>query len=383
MARDSSKKTAHTRSGFDADDERYMREALRLAARGRGHTSPNPMVGTVIVKRGRVLARGWHHEVGQAHAEVDALSHIGGRAEGATVYVNLEPCNHHGRTGPCTDALLAAGVARVVVGMIDPNPIVNGGGLERLRKAGVRVDTGCLEAESRALNEAFVCAMTKRRAFVTLKLASTADGQLATRSGHSTWVTGEAAREYVHQERARSDAVMVGVGTVLADDPALNVRLVRGRDPIRIVVDSTARTPPTAKLLREGTSPVWIAVTPRAPARRVLALQTAGAQVLRIPADPQSRVELPTLLRIAAERGVLTLLCEGGARLAGALIGASLVDRVALFYAPKLLGGGRSMVDGPGFGQMTQALRLRDASMKRVGDDFLMLAAVEEALSQQ
>ena len=371
-----SRKPRDTSRVFDAADERHMRAALRLAARGAGRTSPNPMVGTLIVRRGRVLASGWHHRAGEAHAEVDALCKLGGRAEGATVYVNLEPCNHHGRTGPCTDALLAAGVSRVVVGMIDPNPIVNGGGLERLRRAGVRVDTGCLEAECRRLNEAFICAMTRRRPLVSLKLAATADGQLATRDGHSAWVTGEAARRHVHRLRARVDAVMVGVNTVLADDPTLNVRLTPGRDPLRIIVDSTARTPPTAKLLREGQGAVWIATTARAPKRRVLALEASGAEVLRIGATAAGRVELSDLMRQAAARGVLSILCEGGARVAGALVDAGLVDKVIFFYAPKLAGGGRPMVDGAGPANMTDALPLRAPRMRRIGEDFVLEADV-------
>lgn len=360
-------------SVFSADDLRYMKLALRLAARAEGRTSPNPMVGTVIVKDGRVLATGYHHRAGLAHAEVDALGKVAGRAAGATLYVNLEPCNHRGRTPPCTDALLASGLARVVIGMIDPNPLVNGQGSDRLRKAGMVVDVGCLGDEARRLNAGFISVIERGRPFVTLKLAATADGHTATRTGHSRWITGEASRKLVHAWRARADAVLIGVGTALKDEPALTVRDVRGRDPLRVVVDSHARLSPRARLLREGTSPVLVAVTRAAPAKKVAALQGAGAEVLMIPARGR-RVVLEKLLRELARRGVNHVLCEGGATLAGALVVAGLVDKLALFYAPKLLVGGAPLLAGAGVRTMDAALALQGTTVRRVGEDFLLEA---------
>jgi diaminohydroxyphosphoribosylaminopyrimidine deaminase/5-amino-6-(5-phosphoribosylamino)uracil reductase len=342
------------------------------------------MVGTVVVRRGRVLATGFHRRAGLAHAEVDALSKLGGRAPGATLYVNLEPCNHRGRTEPCTEALLAAGVARVVVGMVDPNPIVNGRGLERLRKAGVRVDVGCLEEECRRLNEGFVSAMERARPFVTLKLAATADGFTAAKDGASAWVSGEPARRLVHRWRARADAVMVGAGTAIADDPALTVRLVQGRDPVRVIVDSRARCSSGARLFREGQSKVIVATTSRAPAARVRLLERAGADVLLVRAERSGRVDLRALLETLATRGVLHVLCEGGATLAGALVRAGLVDRFATFFAPKLLGGGGvPILAGDGARAMRDTISLRATSIRRVGDDVLLVSEVAPATRRQ
>jgi diaminohydroxyphosphoribosylaminopyrimidine deaminase/5-amino-6-(5-phosphoribosylamino)uracil reductase len=363
---------------FTPEDERFMRRALALASRGRGRTSPNPMVGTVIAKGGRVLAEGYHHRVGLAHAEVDALEKLGGRAPGATLYVNLEPCDHQGRTGPCTRAVLQSGVARVVVGMVDPNPLVNGRGLRRLRRAGVRVDTGLLESESRRLNEGFVSVMEQGRPFVAIKLAATADGRIATRSGDSAWVTGEPARAFVHKLRATYDAVLIGAGTAARDDPLLTVRLTRGRDPLRVVVDSRARLSPRARMLREGSSSVLVAATDRAPASRVRALQRAGAEVLAV-RERQGRVDLQALLAALVRRGVLTVLCEGGASLAGALLDAGLADKLCLFYAPKIVGCGVPMFLAEGAPEMAAARPLHGVRWQAVGEDLLCQGYLAES----
>src|SRR5262245_35360350 len=317
---------------FSKEDERFMRRALTLAVKARGRCSPNPMVGTVVVKGSKIIGEGFHRQAGLPHAEVEALSPLGGKAPGATLYVNLEPCDHEGRTGPCTRALLGSGVKRGGVGMIDPNTLVNGRGLRGLRAAGIRVDTGLLEAESRRVNEGFVSVMERERPFLALKLAATLDGRIAPRRGGG-YITGSEARARVHGLRAWYDAVLVGAGTVEADDPALTVRLAAGRDPLRVVVDSRARISPEAKLFREGHSKVVVATTDAAPASRVRALETAGAQVMVVPAK-DGRVDLSALLRALVKRGVLTVLCEGGATLGGALFDAGLVDKLYVFYAP-------------------------------------------------
>jgi diaminohydroxyphosphoribosylaminopyrimidine deaminase/5-amino-6-(5-phosphoribosylamino)uracil reductase len=366
--------------GAMTDDAFWMRKAMRLARRAVGWTSPNPPVGAVIVKDGVLVAEGVHEGAGKPHAEVVALTKAGGRAKGATLYVTLEPCDHYGRTPPCTQAILAAGIRRVVVGTVDPNPLVNGRGIERLRQAGVEVTVGVLEAQAKELIAPFAKFITQRLPFVTLKLAMSADGKLATKTRQSRWLTGEAARRYAHRLRHEHDAVMVGVGTVLADDPQLTVRLVKGKvkQPIRIVADSHARTPPTAQVIHAAETPCIIAVTENAPEERVEMLRRAGAEVWRLPADEKGRVDLVALLRRLAERDIMSVLVEGGSELAGSFIAQRLVDRLALFIAPLLIGGRDAVpaVGGEGVEQLTEALRLTEGRWRKLGDDWLLTAAV-------
>jgi diaminohydroxyphosphoribosylaminopyrimidine deaminase/5-amino-6-(5-phosphoribosylamino)uracil reductase len=362
------------------DDAFWMRHALRLARRVVGWTSPNPPVGAVIVKDGVLIAEGVHEGAGKPHAEVVALTKAGERAKGATLYVTLEPCDHYGRTPPCTQAILSAGIRRVVVGTVDPNPLVNGRGIERLRQAGIEVTVGVLEAQAKELIAPFAKFITQRLPFVTLKLAMSADGKLATKTRQSQWLTGEAARRYAHRLRHEHDAVMVGIGTVFADDPQLTVRLVKGKvkQPIRIVADSHARTPLTAKILHSAETPCIIAVTESAPKERVEALQKAGAEVWQLPADEKGRVNLMALLRRLAERDIVSVLVEGGSELAGSLVTQRLVDRLVLFIAPLLIGGREAVpaVGGDGFERLSEALRLTDLRWKKLGDDWLLMAAV-------
>ena len=362
-------------------DERFMRMALRLAARARGRTSPNPMVGAVVVRRGEIVGRGYHRRAGQAHAEVGALDQAGRRARGADLYVNLEPCNHVGRTGPCVRCILEAGVARVVVGMRDPNPIVNGKGMRALRRAGVEVVSGVLEQECRTLNEAFICFITRQRPFVTWKSAITLDGRVAARSGDSRWVTGELARLEGHRLRDGHDAIVVGVGTVLADDPELTCRLPRGRDPIRVVVDSHLRTPPTARVVgvaATSQAPTWIVCGEAAPARRAATLQDHGARVLRVGVDGRGRVGVAKLLKALAAREVQSVLLEGGPTLAGSFWREGLIDRVIAFVAPKLLGDPAAlpMLDGLEVAAMADARSLRDVQTRAFGDDLMVAGRV-------
>jgi len=358
-----------------------MRMALRLAERARGRTSPNPVVGAVIVKQGQVVGRGYHRRAGSPHAEVEALRQAGESARGADLYVNLEPCNHFGRTGPCVRAIIEAGVGRVVMGMRDPNPLVNGKGMRALARAGVKVAAGALEAECRALNEAFICFVTKRRPFVVWKSAITLDGRVAARTGDSRWVTGEAARLEGHRLRDRLDAIMVGVGTVLADDPALTCRLPRGRDPIRVVVDSRLRTPPTARVVAEAArsaAPTWIVGGEAAPVRRAAALERAGARVLRVGVDARGRVLVPEVLRALAVRELLSVLLEGGPTLAGAFWREGMIDRVIAFVAPKLLGDPKAlpMLAGAAVATMAEARPLRGVETRLVGEDLMVAGRV-------
>lgn len=353
-----------------------MRRALALARRAAGRTSPNPLVGAVVVRDGRVVGEGYHRKAGTPHAEVHALRAAGALAQGATLYVTLEPCDHHGRTPPCTEAILAAGIRRVVTATIDPNPLVAGRGLERLRRAGVEVVTGVLEDEARELNEAFFKYITAGRPLVTYKYAMTLDGKAAARTGASRWISGPAARRLVHRLRAQADAVLVGVGTILADDPELTVRDARGRDPVRVVVDSLLRTPPTARVVaaaaRSG-APTWIATTPAAPAERRAALQAAGAEVLVLPAR-DGRVDLAALMAELGRREVTSVLLEGGPTLAAAALDAGLIDRVAAFVCPLLLGGAEAPgpVGGRGYATPDEAPRLEGVRLRRVGGDFLV-----------
>lgn len=357
--------------------EQLMRTALRLAARGRGQTSPNPLVGAVVVDgRGSVVGRGYHARAGEAHAEIKALAAAGRRARGATLYVNLEPCSHHGKTGPCARAIIDAGITTVVIGMKDPNPLVNGKGIATLRRAGVRVHTGVLEVESRRLNESFCCYMDRRRPFVLFKSAVTLDGHVAARTGDSRWVTGPEALKEGHKLRHACDAITVGVGTVMIDDPTLTCRGIRGgRDPIRVVVDSQLRTPPTAKVVAAAagsSAPTWIVTTARAPKRQA-ALEAAGARVVRLKSRAK-RVPIPALLeRLGAEQ-VTSVLLEGGPTLAGSFWSAGLVDRLVAFIAPKVLGNpaGLPMLAGGAVPAMAAATALDEVSWRRVGDNLML-----------
>lgn len=354
-----------------ARDERFMRLALRLARRGLGATSPNPLVGAVVVRRGVVVGRGWHARAGEPHAEAIALRSAGARARGAELFVTLEPCCHHGRTPPCTNAIVASGVRRVVAGMRDPFPLVSGRGVTHLRRRGVRVDVGCLEDECAALNAPYLKRVTTAYPYVTLKAALSLDGRIAAPSGESQWLTGAPARKQVHLLRAEVDAIAVGVGTVLADDPRLTVRTGRRRRPIRVVFDATLRTPADARLLRDGAGPVILVARTDAPRERSERLRGAGAGILRVPgARDGEGVSLRPALRALAHEGVTHLLVEGGGRLATSLLAERLVDRLVLFYAPILLGGERLLVGNLGIPRLKQAPRVQEAAWRRVGTDI-------------
>lgn len=359
-------------------DEFYMRLALELAGGGAGHTAPNPLVGAVVVRGQRVVGRGFHPHLGGPHAEVVALDEAGTAAVGGTLYVTLEPCNHFGRTPPCTEKILAAGISRVVVAMEDPNPGVAGGGLDVLRRAGLTVTCGVCRAEAEAINPGFLQLVRTGRPHVVLKWAATLDGFIAARSGDSRWVTGEAARRRVHEERLRSDAILVGIGTVLADDPRLTTRLEGrpGRDPLRVVLDTHLRLPTTARLLTQTSEAGTLVVAgrPADPERRQ-ALEAAGAQVLECPTGAAG-LDLEWILDRLGEMGVAQVLIEGGGRVAAAALAAGVVDRVMLFYAPKLLlGGGVPACRGPGVERMADCLLLEDLRVTRLGEDLLVEGA--------
>jgi diaminohydroxyphosphoribosylaminopyrimidine deaminase/5-amino-6-(5-phosphoribosylamino)uracil reductase len=367
--------------------DRAMRRALRLAARGRGWTSPNPMVGAVLLRDGQIIGEGWHTAVGRAHAEREALTDCrrrGHNPAGATMVVNLEPCNHIGRTPPCTDALLEAGVSRVIIAHQDPNPQVDGAGIRRLREAGVTVDFGPYADASIQLNEVYCRYICAERPFVTLKAAITLDGKLATASGHSQWVSGLLARRYAHWLRHVHDAVLVGANTVLADDPQLNCRLPADRpyrQPWRVVLDSKSRTPPDARLFRsQPAGPVLIAATAAAPPAARDRLAKAGAMVEIFPADGRGQVDLAALLRFLRAREIASVLVEGGGLVHAGFLGARLADKMDLVLAPKILGGreavswvGRELAQ-----MMDQARAVRGLHARRLGDDLLMEGYFED-----
>jgi len=358
-------------------DEGFMREALREARKGLGRTSPNPAVGAVIVKNGEAIAKGFHRKAGLPHAEVEALAKLGGNAPGCTIYITLEPCNHHGRTPPCTEAILKSGIRRVVVGMKDANPDVSGGGCEFLKKNGIEVRTGVLEADCRLINESFLKYVLKKRPFVIAKSAITLDGWTGTVTGHSKWITSEKSRQYVHRLRDQVDAVMVGVGTVLADDPRLTTRFKRGRgrDPLRIVVDTHLRTPLDAKIVNHNSSAdtliaVGAHVLPHVQER----YNKKGILTLACPTS-DDRIDLPALMDILAEKSITSILLEGGSSLTGSMLRQRLVDKYYVFEAPRILGGddGIPMVAGEGAKRMDQSLALKNVRVRRFGEDILVI----------
>ena len=366
-------------TGFSAEDSRWMAEALRLAECGLNTTRPNPRVGCVLVSGGRQVGAGWHQRAGEAHAEVHALraaAEAGHSVRGATAYVTLEPCSHFGRTPPCADALIAAGISRVVVAMQDPNPQVSGNGIARLRAAGITVDRGLMEAAARELNIGFVARMTRGTPWLRSKIAASLDGRTALKNGQSQWITGAAARQDVQCWRARSCAVLTGSGTVLADDPQLNLRAdeLRGvPQPLRVVLDSRLRTPLAAKILRGGGTLIY---TASADAARIRELEQAGAQIVSLP-DADGQVDLSAMLRDLAQRGIGEVLVEAGATLNGALLRAGLVDEWVLYLAPQLLGdAARGLAALGELTRLEQKVALVWQDVRQLGGDLRIVATV-------
>lgn len=356
------------------NDRRYMERALELAARGLYTTTPNPRVGCVVVRDGMVVGEGFHERAGEPHAEAHALRAAGDRARGATAYLTLEPCAHHGRTPPCADALIEAGVARVVAAMRDPNPLVAGGGFERLRAAGIAVESGLMEEEARALNVGFIARMTRGRPWVRLKVAASLDGKTALANGKSQWITGPEARRDGHAFRARSCAILTGIGTVRDDDPQLNVRGVEtSRQPLKILVDSRLEVPLDAKLFRSGNVLVAAAVND---ATRIAALEARGVEVLLLP-NASGKVELSDLMRELGRRQLNEIHVEAGFKLNGSLIREGLVDELLVYLAPSLIGDSpNGMFNLPALDDLSQQRRLEFQDVTRVGSDVRLIARV-------
>lgn len=342
------------------DDQKWLARALELAERGRGAVEPNPLVGAVVVRDGHSVGEGWHARFGGPHAEVVALDDAGDRAQGATLYVTLEPCSHHGKTPPCVDRVLSSGVARVVVAMVDPFPAVQGRGIARLREAGVEVDVGQCDSESRRLNAPYLTLLSRQRPYVWGKWAMSLDGKIATRSKHSKWITGESSRRHALAFRGLMDGIVVGVETVIADDPWLVPRPAGARVPTRVILDSRCRTPLNSRLLQSlGDGPAVVVTTERVSATQRSSLVNAGAEVLVLPADEQGRPSVELLLQELGRRRWTNILIEGGAGVLGSFVDAGLVDAVRLYVAGKVIGGvdALSPVGGHGVHLLSEALQ--------------------------
>ncbi|WP_416827118.1 bifunctional diaminohydroxyphosphoribosylaminopyrimidine deaminase/5-amino-6-(5-phosphoribosylamino)uracil reductase RibD [Ectobacillus polymachus] len=355
-------------------DEEYMRLALHLAANTQGQTSPNPMVGAIIVQNGSIVGIGAHLRAGEAHAEVHAIKMAGDKAQGSTVYVTLEPCSHFGKTPPCCDLLIDKGVKRVVIATLDSNPLVSGQGVQRLQEAGIQVDVGILEAEAKKLNEIFFHYMATKKPFVTLKAATSLDGKIATSSGESKWITGKLSREDVHQYRNNHDGILVGVNTVITDNPSLTTRLHGGgKNPIRIVLDTYLRTPLSSNLVKDGEAPTWIIVGAHVQKEKIKQYEAYGVAIIQMKSP---LIEIDPLLSLLGERGILSLLVEGGQHVHASFLEGGYWDRLILYMSPRLIGGvnAPSFFGGKGFSSLQDTPLLSIQKIEMIGEDIKLIA---------
>jgi len=356
-------------------DIAFMKRALTLAEKGRGHVSPNPMVGAVAVKDGKIVGEGYHAAFSHAHAEVNALDQAGDNALGATLYVTLEPCNHTGKTGPCTERIYEAGISRVVIATRDPNPLVNGSGINFLRSKGITVTEGVLEQNSRELNRGYIKHILTGKPYILLKLAQTLDGRIATSTGHSKWVTGEDSRTSSHKLRSQFDAILVGIGTVLADDPQLTVRKARGFSPKRIVLDSQLRIPLDANVLADDSPNKTIIVTTnQASKEKVARIVERGSIVLVLDADERGWAPQSVLWQKLGELGITSIMVEGGSTVHTETLKHGNADEIVIFFAPKLLGSGVDAIGDLGIRNINSAIELQDLKVKRLNKDFMISA---------
>lgn len=356
------------------EPEYYMRRAISLAKRGAGYVSPNPMVGAVIVKDGKIVGEGYHKKAGLDHAEIVAIKMAGEHCRGASLYVNLEPCCHYGKTPPCTDAIIRAGIAEVFIGMIDPNPLVSGNGIAELRRHGINVKTGILENLCRSLNEFFIKYITTGVPFVILKMACSIDGKVATYTGDSKWISCEESRIYVHRLRSTVDGIIVGVETIIRDDPELNVRFIKSkRHPVRIVVDSHLRIPVNARVFSSKGGRCIVA-TVDGDSEKEKRLSEMGIDVLRVEGREDGRVSMKSLLYVLGKRGLSSILIEGGPEVCWSAIEEGVVDKVIFFYSPIIIGGKTSPgpIGGSGFSKLGDVRKLKNVRMRKIGEDFLL-----------
>ncbi|HNW61228.1 MAG TPA: bifunctional diaminohydroxyphosphoribosylaminopyrimidine deaminase/5-amino-6-(5-phosphoribosylamino)uracil reductase RibD [bacterium] len=364
-------------NGSSAIDQHYMARALELAEKGRGMVSPNPMVGALLVKEGRIIAEGWHQRLGGAHAEINVIDLAGEAAEEATLYVTLEPCCHQGRTGPCVERIFSAGIVRVVAAMQDPNPLVNGKGFAWLRTRGIELTTGVMEAEAATLNAGYCTWITLDRPLVTLKVAQSLDGRIATSTGHSKWISSKESRIEAHRLRSRHDALLIGINTVLADDPQLTVRLVEAVSPHRLVLDSHLRVPLDARIIADSMPHrTTIVTTPVASKEKISRIQEKGASVLVLPEDERGWVDQQALWRKLAETGCTSVLIEGGSVVATACLKTHAVDRIALFIAPKIIGSGIDAIGDLGIRALPTAIQIEEMKVDILPVDILVQGQV-------
>jgi len=361
------------------EDEYFMLKALSLARKAEGKTRPNPLVGALVVKNSRIVGKGFHKKAGEPHGEIEALANARNRARGATLYTTMEPCTHWGRTGPCTEAIIAHGIRRVVIGSIDPNPLVSGKGVRALRRASIEVTLNVLVDEAKRLNEAYFFFMKTGRPFVTMKAAVSMDGWLATESGESQWISGEEARAFAHCLRKKADAVMVGVGTVLKDDPLLTVRYCSGNEimPYRVIVDSLLRIPDSSRVLRDEPWMTIVATTRRAPEKKKERLLSFGVEVLTLP-SLRGKVNLRALLNELGKRGIQGLLVEGGAGIFASLMEHCLVNKAFIVLAPMLIGEGVPLFRGWGVKRLKDGPVLKDVKVARLGRDLVVEGYLSE-----
>ena len=361
-------------NGVRGLDDLYMRMALELARKGKGWTTPNPLVGAVILKGGRVIGQGYHQKYGQPHAEVNAIASAKEDVTGATLYVTLEPCSHFGKTPPCSDLLIDKNIKRVVVGTLDPNPLVAGKGIERLRSTGIEVVTGVLEEETQKLNEIFIKYIVTKKPFVIMKNAISLDGKIATVTGESQWISGESSRKQVHSLRHELAGIMVGIETIIKDDPQLTSRTLNSRNPIRIVVDSQLRIPSTSKVLtQQDRAKTIVATTKRANKEKVETLKRMGIEVI-VTKEKDGRVDLQELMRLLGDRGIDSILLEGGATLNFSALEEGIVDKIQSYIAPKIIGGkeAKTAVEGAGVHSLNNAFQIKRMTAVMVGEDLFV-----------
>jgi diaminohydroxyphosphoribosylaminopyrimidine deaminase / 5-amino-6-(5-phosphoribosylamino)uracil reductase len=367
-------------------DDYFMKMALDLAKKGEGFTSPNPMVGAVIVKEERVVGKGYHHAAGKAHAEVNAIDDAGALARGASLYVTLEPCNHTGRTPPCTEKILSAGIQRVVVAMHDPNPEVKGGGIDYLKQRGIIVETGVCEKQAERLNEIFIKYVRTKRPFTIIKCAATLDGRIATRTGDSRWITGEESRKFVHRLRHAVDAIMVGINTVEKDDPSLTTRLenstggIKGLDPVRIVLDTHLKIIEDARLFRLDSESDTIIITGESVSEDKKArIEKLGAKIIKSPVK-EGLIDLGNLMDRLGALGITSLLIEGGSRVIASALSAGIVEKIFFFFAPKIFGGddGVPICRGQGADLMENCIRVKDITVRQFGNDVMVQGYIDK-----
>ena len=365
------------------NDESYMEIALSLAGKGFGHVNPNPMVGAVIVKDGTVIGQGWHEKYGGLHAERNALAHCAASPEGAVMYVTLEPCCHWGKTPPCTDAIIESGIRRVVIGSSDPNPLVAGKGVKILKEHGIQVTEGVLKEKCDRLNQVFFHYISRKTPYVTMKYAMTMDGKIATCTGKSRWITGEEARRRVHWDRHGNMGIMIGMGTLLADDPMLNCRLKGGRNPVRIICDSRLRAPKDSQIIRTAGEIPTILATCCSDPERIRSYEDLGCQVVTVP-EREGMTDLPELMKLLGARNIDSILLEGGAGLNASALKSGIVNRVQAYIAPKLFGGAaaRSPVGDPGVESPGEAYRLTRPRITYLGEDILLESEVISCLPE-